>query len=76
MSVSAPQVGFDDVGLFVYCDQNNWGTPQDQYTTFTPIFNPCVTQFSEEKTVAWEGCCSDLHHLHLIERPMQIKVEF
>ena len=76
MSISAPQLGFDDVGLFVMCERKNWGNLELQYSDFTPILNPAVTDYSEDTAIAWEGCPSDPHHLYLIERPLQIKAQF
>jgi len=75
MSVAAPQVGHPDTPLFVMCSRQWWYTAR-QYRNFQTCINPEIMEFSEEQSLAWEGCISNDDDLCLVERPLQVRVRF
>jgi len=75
MAVSAPQVGKPHIPLFIMCKKNTWYTPK-MYKTFQVFLNPQIIKYSEQTVTAWEGCLSNDEEFALVERPMQVQVQF
>ena len=76
IGLAAPQIGISKQVAVIELPESNERYPDAPSSEQYIIFNPKITNLSDEKQSYWEGCLSVPGLRGLVERPSNIKIDY